>query len=125
MRDPICKAKSPNGWVEGYLVKMSDGYKVYTADGTAVSVEEGTIRFSTGRVIKGNKLFEKDIVRVRAAFMFVDWDDELFEYWLYYFNRGGERVRFAALSEIAEWECSRVLGNIFENEDLVMKLRLH
>lgn len=142
MLNALCMAKRLHDgvWVCGNLVVDSNGEphivesKYVEMDGHHINIDSDTpvffipetVRWYTGRDIRlhngtNQRIFSGDIIFARYSRLLVDWDKDFLSFWTYYFNTRGEKVRLSPLADIAPWELGSVIGNIYDNPNLVYR----
>lgn len=119
MREILFKAKKiDNGeWVEGLLTIMWGQYHIINPsdENTAYPIDVETICQFTGLSDKnGNKIWENDIVKETDIHLLgsVEYDEEHGMYVINEVNDGYQNFQ-------EFWSCTEVIGNIFDNSELL------
>ena len=118
MREVLFKAKAkdePIEWVEGYLSKCEKKFIICDEEGFGTFVDPETICQYTGLTDKnGNKIWENDVVNDTTINLLgsVEYDEEHGMYVINEVNDGYQNFQ-------EFWSFTEVIGNIFDNPELI------
>jgi uncharacterized phage protein (TIGR01671 family) len=136
MREILFKAKDLNGkWVEGSLKQLANYCEIVTFDNERyqkesnggwemfdytkeIAVDPETVCQYTGLTDKnGNKIFEGDAVKCKFGNSFEIWIVK----WVDHFEYNGyTTIGYLPFSK-EDWHIMEVIGNIFDNPELLTK----
>lgn len=114
-----------NEWVYGDLIHLSNGYAIRKLEDdimTYTRVDSNSVgQYTTRKDSKGNKMFEGDIIKIK----FLNFPDGKvkYEYGVIVYSKdifiiSSKRFDYNLIG-IRENETRSVIGNIFENPDLI------
>lgn len=118
MREILFKAKAKDEsieWVEGYLSKCEKEFIICDEEGVGIFIDIETICQYTGLTDKnGNKIWENDVVKDTTINLlgYVEYDEEHGMYVINEVNDGYQNFQ-------EFWSCTEVIGNIFDNPELL------